>query len=57
MTKLNEELNEVQNIMTKNIQEVLGQGEKLESTFEPKEKKQFPPSSSSSLSRITLASL
>merc|ERR1712072_346310 len=30
MTKLNEELNEVQNIMTKNIQEVLGQGEKLE---------------------------
>jgi vesicle transport protein SEC22 len=30
MTKLNEELNEVQHIMTKNIQEVLGQGEKLE---------------------------
>lgn len=30
MTKLNEELSEVQNIMTKNIQEVLGQGEKLE---------------------------
>jgi len=29
MTKLNEELSEVQNIMTKNIQEVLGQGEKL----------------------------
>ena len=31
MSKLNSELNEVQNIMTKNIQEVLGQGEKLES--------------------------
>jgi len=30
MSKLNSELNEVQSIMTKNIQEVLGQGEKLE---------------------------
>merc|ERR1711934_963027 len=29
-SKLNSELNEVQSIMTKNIQEVLGQGEKLE---------------------------
>ena len=33
LSKLNSELNEVQNIMTKNIQEVLGQGEKLESRF------------------------
>ena len=31
LSKLNSELNEVQSIMTKNIQEVLGQGEKLES--------------------------
>ena len=36
MTKLNEELSEVQTIMTKNIQEVLGQGEKLESEYENK---------------------
>ena len=33
VNKLNEELVEVQSIMTKNIQEVLGQGEKLESEF------------------------
>lgn len=33
MSKLNSELNEVQSIMTKNIQEVLGQGEKLESEW------------------------
>merc|ERR1711934_350383 len=33
LSKLNSELNEVQSIMTKNIQEVLGQGEKLESKF------------------------
>ena len=35
LTMLNSELNEVQHIMTKNIQEVLGQGEKLESEFCP----------------------
>lgn len=35
MAKLNEELSEVHQIMTKSIQEVLGQGERLNSRFYP----------------------
>ena len=33
LNKMNEELAEVQQIMTRNIQEVLGQGERLERTL------------------------
>lgn len=41
INKLNEDLTEVHSIMTKNIQDVLGQGEKLDS--EPQQAPCIPP--------------
>ena len=42
INKLNEDLTEVHSIMTKNIQDVLGQGEKLDSEHRPRQQTLLP---------------